>query len=352
MKKHKVLMIGPARSVHGGISGVVNNYYEAGLDEKITLKYIGTMVDGSKVRKLLQAGWAYLQFLFVLSRYDIVHVNMASDVSYLRKSFFVKAAKRRRKKIVLHQHGGDFEGYYAGLCEEKKKKARELLNMADVFVALTPVAKSFFETLVEPEKIVVLPNAIQIPELSMKQYGQHKLLFLGRICKEKGMREMFAVMPRLKERYPDVMLYLGGVFEEESLCLTAQEHADCITHLGWISGKEKEAWLRECDIFVLPTYFEGQPVSVLEAMAYGCAVAATPVGGIPGMITRDVTGVLMPPKEEEALYEAIVRLLEDAEFCKMLGTNARQKAAKEFSMEEIMKQLLAIYDSQCGKREV
>ena len=104
----RVLMIGPARCVHGGISGVVNNYYEAGLDRKIELRYIGTMVEGGKVRKLLQAGWAYLCFLGALAHYDIVHVNMASDNSYRRKSIFIKTAKRFHKKIVIHQHGGDF----------------------------------------------------------------------------------------------------------------------------------------------------------------------------------------------------------------------------------------------------
>ena len=114
-------MVGPDRSVHGGISGVVNNYYAAGLDQKIELKYIGTMIEGSKVRKLWRAMKAYMQFLVQLSGYDIVHVNMASDASYVRKSFFIKAAKRAGKKIVIHQHGGDFEGYYGQLSEKGKK---------------------------------------------------------------------------------------------------------------------------------------------------------------------------------------------------------------------------------------
>jgi len=108
---------------------VVNNYYAAGLDQKIELKYIGTMIEGSKVRKLWRAMKAYMQFLVQLSGYDIVHVNMASDASYVRKSFFIKAAKRARKKIVIHQHGGDFEGYYGQLSEKGKKRVKEILSM-------------------------------------------------------------------------------------------------------------------------------------------------------------------------------------------------------------------------------
>ena len=89
----RVLMVGPDRNVHGGISGVVNNYYDAGLDKKIDLCYIGTMVEGSKIRKMIQAVMAYFRFLWKVPGYEIVHVNMASDTSYLRKSFFIKTAK-------------------------------------------------------------------------------------------------------------------------------------------------------------------------------------------------------------------------------------------------------------------
>lgn len=192
MGKYKVLMVGPDRSVHGGISGVVNNYYAAGLDQKIELKYIGTMIEGSKVRKLWRAMKAYMQFLVQLSGYDIVHVNMASDASYVRKSFFIKAAKRAGKKIVIHQHGGDFEGYYGQLSEKGKKRVKEILSMGDIMLVLAPSWKKFFGTLIDENKIIVFPDCIEMPPVYQKQYGQHKLLFLGRICKEKGVLELLA----------------------------------------------------------------------------------------------------------------------------------------------------------------
>ena len=110
--KIKVLMVGPDRGVHGGISAIVNNYYEAGLDKRVDLKYIGTMKEGSRGKKLLVAAAAYFKFLCSLSWCDVVHVNASSDSSIMRKSFFIKAAYRHNKKIVLHQHGGDFKNYF------------------------------------------------------------------------------------------------------------------------------------------------------------------------------------------------------------------------------------------------
>ncbi len=72
-------MVGPDRSVHGGISAVVNNLYDAGLDKMVNLTYIGTMKDGSRFRKLLIAGKAYLQFCRVIKHCDIVHIHFSSE---------------------------------------------------------------------------------------------------------------------------------------------------------------------------------------------------------------------------------------------------------------------------------
>lgn len=339
----KVLMVGPDRSVHGGISGVVNNYYEAGLDRKIDLCYIGTMVEGSKLRKLLQAALAYMRFIKQLPHYEIVHVNMASDASYYRKSFFVRAAKRAGKKIVIHQHGGDFQGFYAHLSAGQKEKIRKVLSMGDAFLVLAPFWKEFFGTIIDKNKITVLPDAIELPKAVSKRYGQRKILFLGRLCKEKGIGELLEIMPRLKEIYPDCHLFLGGIWEDEELKHQAEDLKDCVTYLGWLTGEEKANYLKECDIFVLPSYFEGQSVAILEAMAYSSGIVASDTGGIPQMIIQDETGILVTPKDAAALKQGLTKLLADSQMCRMLGERARLKAEKEFSMEGNIARLMKMY---------
>lgn len=344
----KVLMAGPDRSVHGGISGVVNNYYEAGLDQKITLRYIGTMAEGSRVKKLLWAARAYFRFLFALPHYDIVHVNVASDASYYRKSVFIRTAHFFRKKIVIHQHGGDFETfYYHELSEKGRRSVQKVFNMADAFVVLAPTWKTFFGKMIGEEKITVLPNSISVPAKAQKRYGQHKMLFLGRLCREKGIRELFACIPALLEKYPDLKLYLGGIWEDAALEKEAERYPEKIEWLGWITGENKQKYLKECDIFVLPTYFEGQPVSVLEAMAASCAVVASEVGGIPMMITGEENGIFVKPRNTESLLAALDRVLSDAALCERLGQTAYEKVKQEFSLEENMKRLLQIYEDVC-----
>ena len=340
----KVLMVGPDRSVHGGISGVVNNYYEAGLDQKIDLTYIGTMVEGSKLRKLLKAAEAYMRFCMKLPKNQIVHINMASDSSYYRKSVFIRTAKKFGKKVVIHQHGGDFQTFYREQLSDKgRRRLRETLAMADTFLVLAPVWKEFFSQIIDEEKIIVLPNAVEIPKLKDKHYGQHKILFLGRICREKGIQELLDVFLELTQEYSDLHLYLGGVWEDAGLKKIAEEHDKQITYLGWVTGEEKRKCLKMCDVFVLPSYFEGQPVSVLEAMAAGCGVIASGVGGIPSMIADGKTGILTEPRNEESLRQGLLQVLRDAEFCRKLGQNARQKVEREFSIEKNIENLIDIY---------
>lgn len=344
--KMKVLMVGPDRSVHGGISGVVNNYYEAGLNRKIDLCYIGTMVEGNKFRKFLKAVNALLLFCLKVPFFQIVHVNVASDSSYYRKSFFIKVAKAFGKKIVIHQHGGDFPTFYDKQLNNKgKEQVRKTFAMADVFLVLSSEWKTFFSHIVQERKIIVFPNTIRIPPAVEKQYGQHKILFLGRLCRTKGIEELLKAVEELSKEYPDLKLYLGGVWEDRELQLFAAANSSCVIDLGWITGKEKSKYLSECDLFVLPTYFEGQPVSVLEAMAYSCTILASKVGGIPQMIEDGQTGILLRPKDILSLKDGLRRALGDAKLCARLGTSARRKVEAEFSIEKSMEELLRVYES-------
>ena len=340
----RVLMIGPARGVHGGISGVVNNYYEAGLDRKVKLRYIGTMVEGGRLRKLVQAGIAYMRFLPALFGCDIVHVNMASDNSYRRKSIFIRTARKFRKKIVIHQHGCDFETFYRKEQDEKgRERIRRVLRMGDAFLVLAPAWKDFFGEIIGGERITVLPDAIAIPAAYEKSCGNHDVLFLGRLCREKGIGELLLCVPDLVREFPGFHLYLGGIWEDEELRRLAGQDKEHVTWLGWVSGEEKRKWLRRCRILTLPSWFEGQSVSLLEGMANYCGIVAADTGGIPQMILPEKTGLLVPVKDAAALKTGLSRLLREEELCRRLGEAARRKVETEFGIEENMRTLLEIY---------
>ena len=342
-------MIGPARSVNGGISGVINNYYSAGLDEQIDLTYIGTMEDGSKVHKLLVAAKALLKFVMVVQKYDIVHVNMASDVSIYRKMPFVQIASLCKKKIIIHQHGGHIDEFYYEICNDRqRKRIQRVMDKADKMLVVAPHLKDIFGDITDANKITVFPNTIKVPPVYEKDYSGQKILFLGRLCKEKGISELLDAVSELREQYPGLQMYLGGIWVDEDLKEKADRHSEWVHQLGWIDSEKKEKYLKECNVFVLPTYFEGMPVSLLEGMAYGCACVATNVGGIPYMVTPQETGVLIPPKDTKALKDALAELLEDVNLQKKCGIAAREKINEEYNLDNSVRELVQIYHNING----
>lgn len=354
MAKMKVLMLGPDRSVKGGVSGVVNNLYDAGIDKEIDLKYIGTMVDGSKFRKLLQAAKAYFQALACINRYDIVHVHVSADASYFRKAFFIRMALRHHKKLVIHQHGGDIKRFYGhDLRGKAHDKMADLFNKSDAFIVLAPNFKEFFKHIIIGEdKISVIGNGIAIPDIDPgnKDFDKKNILFLGRICKDKGIRELLEAVKKLSSKYPDVHLYLGGFFEDEELKQQVDALSDNVTACGWIDGKTKEELFEKCPVFVLPSYYEGMPLSVAEGMAHGCATIATNVGSLDQMIDDGTTGILVKAKDSGDLYSALDKILEDASLRKTLGCTAFSTAKEKYDIIKMKENIIKVYSDITDKK--
>lgn len=350
VNKIKVLMVGADRSVHGGVSGVVNNYYEAGLDQLIDLKYIGTMVDGSKLKKLEKAFYAYVDFLFSVKHYDIVHINMASDSSYYRKLYFIYVGKLFHKKIVIHQHGGDFKNfYYRDSSEKSRGRIQKNLNKADKFIVLSDIWKELFQNIIQANKLYVLPNAVKMPDEYEKDYENQNILFLGRLCTDKGIGELLEAVKILHNDYPQMHLYLGGVWEEDKLRMMADECQDYVTFLGWIDSVKKDEMLRKCSVFILPSYYEGMPVSVLEGMAYGCACVVTPVGGLATMIQDRWNGVLIESKSTEAIVNGLKGILNQTQVKEDLGRHAKETICRNYEISANIKQLIGIYEEVMEK---
>ena len=112
---------------------------------------------------------------------------------------------------------------------------------------------------------------------------------------------------------------------------------------GWLEAERARATLAAATIFVLPSFVEGMPMALLEAMALGLPVIATPVGGVPEIVTHQVDGLLVPPGDVDALAAAIARLMSEPALRERLGRAARETAAQRFSLDSAVERLLGIY---------
>ena len=341
-------MIGPSRDTKGGMTTVVNNYFEYGLENHVELKYIESINDKNLINKFLKEKKGFIEYLFNVKKYDIVHIHMASRRSTFRKIKYIKIAKKYNKKVILHIHGGGFKKFYDEECNLKKQKyIKKYLNYCDKVIVLSEEWKKYFEKLFAKEKITIVYNGVNIPKDYNKDINNKKILFLGRLVKEKGIYELIESIKDLTKEYKDIQLYIGGDGDLEKLkeLVKEQKLENNIIFLGWIDTKTKEKYLKGCSFFILPSYFEAMPVSLLEAMAYKSIVIATNVGGIPQIITNNTNGILIKEKNNTAISNSIRILLNDSSRRKEFSENARKTIEKNFDILKTISEIVNIYNN-------
>jgi glycosyltransferase involved in cell wall biosynthesis len=349
-----IVMLGmhPQSKGRGGISSVVDVYKDRGLFARWPIVYLGTACAGTSFAKIRIAAAALWQFLRIVSagRLALLHAHTASRASFWRKSIFMLTALAARKPVVLHLHGGEFDLFYYDECGPLRRRyIRFVLEHVDVVLVLSRRWHDRLGKIAPHAKVAVISNPVAIvdPDNAARRRPD-VLLFLGRLVARKGVFDLLEALAIVRTRFPSVTLRYGGEGEAATTAIITRARElgveSCVEMLGWIGGSAKQQALEEATIFVLPSYAEGLPMGVLEAMAAGAAVVATPVGGIPDVVDDEVDGFLVEPGDVQALAERIVRLLGDAGLREAFAGRARKKVLEQFSPERVLTQLENLYE--------
>lgn len=162
------------------------------------------------------------------------------------------------------------------------------------------------------------------------------LVFVGWINKEKGTFELVEACRRLRDTHDFTLTLVGdGVSAAEIRSLIDKHGLGVrITMAGWLAGDALLDAYRRADAFVLPSWAEGLPNAMIEAMAAGLAVVVSAVGTIPGLVVHEQQALLVPPRDVDALTAAMARVIEDGALRARLGGNAAAWAAREFGVEQ------------------
>jgi glycosyltransferase involved in cell wall biosynthesis len=192
--------------------------------------------------------------------------------------------------------------------------------------------------------VVRVPNAVPLARTGAAR-TRERIAFVGRLTREKGVFDLLEAVALLREWRPAVRLELAGDGDVDAVVRRA--HAlgigERVLVRGWCTPAECRRIVGRAGIFVLPSYAEGLPMSLLEAMGAGCAVVATRVGGIPDVVREGTHGLLVEPGEPVALAAAMARLLGDRALAERLGNAARAAVARGHSPAAAVQRLGRIY---------
>jgi glycosyltransferase involved in cell wall biosynthesis len=290
-------------------------------------------------------GWLRVAWKLVMLDRPLVHVHVSSRASFWRKSMVCLMARVAGRPYLLHVHGGEFHRFYGEECGPFAQWfIRRIFARAALVLALTEGWRTRLAAICPQAAIEVLRNGVALPSRASRKEAP-RVLFLSLLHRAKGTHDLVHAFARLTARFPQWTLMCAGNGAIEEIRALAEELGieDKVTCPGWLDARAKDTELAAAAIFVLPSYAEGLPMALLEAMAWGIPVIATPVGGIPGAIQHGQNGILISPGDVDALSGALGELMHSGERRRALGNAARSTIEQEFSLDASVAHLLHIY---------
>lgn len=288
-------------------------------------------------------------------RFDVVHIHVAPRGSTWRKGLFAAAARSAGCRVILHLHGSAYDEWYATRSPSARRKVRRLFQRADAVVALGEYWRRFLidAVAVPANRVHVIPNGVATVSQQGRPdaAGTPRIAAMGLVGERKGTDVLIEALGMLKARGAAFHAVIGGNGDVDWARALAGKAgvAEDILFTGWIGADAVQAHLRESALFVLASRQENQPMSILEAMAWGLPVVSTAIGAIPEQVEDGVSGLLVAPGDAAALADAIGRLLEDAALRAAMGAAGHARFAAHFSIELCARRFADLYRSLSGR---
>ena len=363
-----ILLLSPT-GTGGGIvhwTNIIQSYYEKIRPNDILIKcYYPIVIEKKKVnvggfiKRISNSITVYSSFInsfkkeIKTNNYEIVHIATSASYGLIRDLLVLSICRWYRIKTVVHFHFGRIPD----ILKRKNWEYRLLHKVITIADSIIVMDRNSYLALDgnQYNNIHYVPNPLSDKVLSsIKGIGNvsripRTIMFAGQILKTKGVFELVDACKSL----PDIKLKIYGRYEngiKEQLEILAGE--DC---KDWMEILGKRPWdevlygMMCCDIFVLPSYTEGFPNVIIEAMAAGCAIVATKVGAIPEMLEAEQGkhyGLLVKPRDTEQLKNAIDYMLSNDAFKDECRKNTSSRVSERYNMDKIWQQLTSIWQ-QC-----
>jgi glycosyltransferase involved in cell wall biosynthesis len=365
MTSPRILISGHLPPPLGGMATFYETLLGSSLPTRLNLRFVQT---SSQNRELLRSGkFTIWNLLFALQdcirfawavlshRPQLCHIGTGAGLSFLKHGVCVAIARVGGSRVLLQPHCS-----FAVVYLERSRWWRwvflkiigwtnGVLTLSNEWCQLSAIIPSCI--------VYYIPNAVNLNEYQhiaqehlkqSKQSALFRILYLGHLGRVKGTFDLLCAAQEISSKTSNVIFDLVGdemnPGDREKLQEQIMMHdLSCVFLHPPASGLEKLAFFRAADVFVYPSYCEGMPMSVIEAMACGLPTVATSVGGLPDIVIDGVNGLLVGAEQPMQLAAAIYRLYTDHELCQKMQINTYQYVVEHHDIEKYVTRLLEIY---------
>lgn len=361
---YTVIVVGPTPPPYHGVS-VATDLILTGLESRARkVLHIETkrpLAVGGRVR------WAAVRrdttVILLLAKYlanqrpDIVYMPISQTrLGLMRDAVLIAVARMYGAKVVVHLHGSSFRRLYERSPGLLRAIIRSALRSVSGSVVLGHSTRSEFAGLVPEGTIYVVPNGAVDPGVYRQKLTSRQaengsvsrpplqVVYLSNLMRAKGYLDLLSAAVECRRRGVPIKVRLAGDWVDDSRMIALQMvHRERIDHdvefVGVVTGPDKWHLLAKSDVFVLPSYDEGQPVSIIEAMAAGLPVISTPVGCIGEMVRDGVNGYLVRPGNPTILADRLQSMYEHPNLVDSMGCQSRQMFESDFAADKMIARL-------------
>lgn len=343
--KRKLYIIGPDMNMQGGIATIIK---QISISTKIREKYDVKFISSISENKLKTFIKATIQALDIEEN-SIIHFNVASNGSFIRKYILFKLARRNTFKII-HIHGGDFVNFYDKSNFILKYFIKDMIKQADKIINVSEFMMNDIQNRFDDEKckFVRIYNGIEVNDIYIDIHNKRNyIVFLGKLVEYKGIYDFIEVIEKinkfLKENNWEIIIAGDGEVEKVKSIIEKKSLNSIVNVVGWVDGSKKTKLLSESKILVVPSHIESFGISAVEGMLYGNVIIATDVGALPELIKDEKNGFIINKKEYIKIADKIKEVINDKKVLEEIQEE-NLEYAKEFSEEKMIEKFIEEYD--------
>jgi glycosyltransferase involved in cell wall biosynthesis len=296
-----------------------------------------------------------LQFYRIFNN-DIIYMTPGQTFyGVLKYALYVMVASLSRKRIIQHIHGNYLGRQYAQLSGVKKGIFKNILCRTDKGIVLSNSLKNNFSPFLPANQIYELKNFVvdelffEDKTLENKDYHELKIVYLSNLITEKGIFELLECLKMLEnESIPYSARIAGNIADENRELLTSYfNHLDATEYIGVVDIHQKQQLLEWSNIFVLPTYYimEGQPISILEAMATGNLILTTAHAGIPDIFEEGKNGFFVQPRDPKSIFSQLQHITNNRQTIAEISRNNVVEAREHYRVSTFTQNLIEILEA-------